>query len=396
MRISFSFFFFRPSASSGGLPSLARVKLGQHPTLWNASRAYYWPYAEDFVPSDGPPPSRFQSSALPSARMNYIRQLALGPLYTEKHLVCTLGWHFRSVSSSLPPMISDSSSSSPPTSIRSLMGKRSDIRKCLAHFFDTDVANILLGSIQKTKEMMLYRGGLAESPRLVDSPGAFPSYSNAKEDHMTSETSTVTRTKRRNETTRANHTCSSSSSLRTIRTFLHAPLSFSSFPASLSSPPSSPLEQGRMLSRRHACARGPITATVLMEVELAPSADITPMRALAYGKVLQHYFYGASCFSDPFLPSRLGEAKNNESDGMNEVKDWIPKDSLAVRSNEGKEEDGSAENFEGTDADNEAEAERCATAARHLREVFGVRYCEVPEMLDSSDYAFQDFWMKSS
>lgn len=445
MQPSLSFSLLRPGISSGIRRSCIHKRWPTTCSLWNACRPYYWPYAEDFVHPDGPSPSRIQSSSLPSSRMRQIEDAGLGPLYGERRIVCVLGWNFSptcptiataaaaaiptpstttshclpSSSSSLSLLRQRTSaggpiSSAPPHSIRSLMGRRISIRRCLAEFFDTEVENIILGSIKQTKEMMLYRSGLADSPRLMHGPGTVPSRA------------TITENRARRNTINEQYFCHSSSPSSStsssscsgvydesarIRTFLH---SFPS-PSSLSPPFPVSLMEGKKqevtlkrvkgegkpqeaLLSRLAYAPGPIAATVLMEVELAPSPHISPTVALRYGEVLQRYFYSSVSEIQELQIQYKGNNKRNERGNRLdsvieecEIERKIENQPFKLENHEKMMKEGGEDEEE-----KEEDVERCMSAVRYLKEVLGARYCEVPEVADCSDYAFQDFLLKNN
>lgn len=395
-------------ASSHALSSFssrASVSLSRSTTkaaaLCTARRTYYWPYPDDFVPVDGPPPSSFQSSAVPSRRMEQVKALALGPLHGERRVVCRLGWNF---DTSSPPSASPSSFHQTtsvssrtvvrPHSIRSLIACRSALRQCLAHFFHTDSNNVILNSLYRTTDMMLYRGGLPQSPRLADSPGALP---------FSLEGSTVPPTtcgassrmpsgkakdgdsSALSSSSSSNH---SSSSGRVVRTFLHSP------PILLRSlTSSSSTENGRMLSYGLGYARSPVAAKVLLEVELAPSPHITPVVALEYGRLLQEYFFDACCGPSALRSPLLVEEPVQHARRTGDESESVVREAVSMRRS--KKEDATEEmrrEFEARDDNDDGDVERCMKAVTLLREAFGVCYCEVPRTPDSSDYSFQQFW----
>lgn len=375
------------------LSSRASVSLSRSTTtaaaLRTNRRTYYWPYPDDFVPAGGPSPSSFQSSAVPSRRMEVVKALALGPLHGERRVVCRLGWNF-----DVPPPPSDSPSGR-PHSIRSLMACRPAIRQCLAHFFHTDSDNVILSSLQQTKKMMLFRGGLPQSPRLADGPGALPfSLDGSTMAPPTRGATSSSPPNKGNEGDSSSSSSSSSfsnhtsSSKMVVRTFLHSP------PILLHSPTSSSsTAKGRMLSYGLGYARSPVAAKVLLEVELAPSPHITPTVALEYGRLLQEYFFDARGATPASRLPLLEEEPVQRAKSTRDEKEGEDREAASMRrSNTEDTKEEMRQKPEVEDDNEDGDVERCRKAATLLREAFGVCYCEVPPTPDASDYSFQQFW----
>lgn len=166
---------------------MRRVQLGLTearaalPSLLASSRGYHWPYASDMVP-DGVSPSSFQASTVPSVRKNIIREYALGPLFGAQTPLCILGF--------FPPTTTEAgthgathrhlnhnhSDSSGRQLAAELIDAKRALRVALAELLSCDVKEVELGRIVLSKEMMLYRAGTPESPRLADGPGASGQY----------------------------------------------------------------------------------------------------------------------------------------------------------------------------------------------------------------------------
>ncbi|EPY26972.1 hypothetical protein STCU_05986 [Strigomonas culicis] len=120
-----------------------------HAPLCTARRAYYWPYNEDFVPA-GAATSSFQSSGVPSVRARIVREYALGPLFGARTPCCRLGF---------------------AQPARALLPHKAALRAQLAALLSCDPADLRLGDLEQTKEMLLHREALAEAPRLADGAG---------------------------------------------------------------------------------------------------------------------------------------------------------------------------------------------------------------------------------
>eukprot|EP00796_Vickermania_ingenoplastis_P007435 gene7435-5234_t len=342
--------------STATVPSLSTspaLRCGAGPTnsmsLRCARRTYYHAFADDFVPADGPQPSRFQSSAVPSIRQRLHKLFALGPLFGERRVVCTLGFqeaarcHTGGGASHTPVRLLGQANrdelhqqqrhrSASCLGIREMVARKPQIRSCLARFFDTPEENIVLGSLQQTKEMMLFRVGLPDSPRLADGPGAGSPPSSPQ--HLPSP--------------QARYTDSAAEAPHEVPVIREEQNNNDDAEESRQDV----LQRPALVAHPHrAIARQPIAATVLLDVEFAPAEDMTPERALAYGALLQQYFYECS-----------EAATAAQADGER-----------------GKDDEGAAER------------QRCRQCVQELRHLLGVAYCEVPLGPDSSDYAFLEW-----
>lgn len=131
----------------------APFAFGGSGSLHHAKRGYYWPYNEDFVPA-GAATSRFQASNVPSVRERIVQEYALGPLFGAATPCCVLG--FRNLSP------------------RQVLERKPALHAVLSAFLGGDAGQVRLGPVRACKEMLLYRGGTAESPRVADGLGARP------------------------------------------------------------------------------------------------------------------------------------------------------------------------------------------------------------------------------
>ncbi|KPA79116.1 putative mitochondrial hypothetical protein [Leptomonas pyrrhocoris] len=120
--------------------------------LVTVHRYYHWPYPDNFVP-DGATTSAFQSSPVPSVRERIVREYALSPLFGRRTPCCVLGF-------------ADAAST--------LVESKSELRRWIAQAFGKAEAEVELGPLCQTKEMMLHRSGTYESPRLADGAWSRP------------------------------------------------------------------------------------------------------------------------------------------------------------------------------------------------------------------------------
>ncbi|KAG5503425.1 hypothetical protein JKF63_05564 [Porcisia hertigi] len=120
--------------------------------LSTARRTYYWPHPENLVP-EGESTSLFQSSPVPSVRERIVREYALSPLFGGRTPCCVLGF-------------SDTA--------RDVLGRKARVRQWVAQILGKDEADVELGALLQTKEMMLHRSGTDESPRVADGDGSRP------------------------------------------------------------------------------------------------------------------------------------------------------------------------------------------------------------------------------
>ncbi|KAG5477976.1 hypothetical protein LSCM4_05372 [Leishmania orientalis] len=121
-------------------------------SLCASRRAYYWPYPENLVP-EGETTSPFQSSPVPSVRERIVREYALGPLFGSRTPSCVLGF---------------------AGSARDVLGRKGDVRRCVARILGKAELEVELGALLQAREMLLHRSGTDESPRLADGAGSRP------------------------------------------------------------------------------------------------------------------------------------------------------------------------------------------------------------------------------
>lgn len=98
------------------------------------SRAYLWPYKEDFVPK-GAATSRIQSSTLPSQRVRVLTAYALAPLFGASTRICSVG-------SLLSPA--------------ELMGSKGAIHAALCQCLSLQAGKIKLGSIVRLQSSQMH------------------------------------------------------------------------------------------------------------------------------------------------------------------------------------------------------------------------------------------------
>lgn len=282
-------------------------------SLCTSRRCYYWPYQEDFVPR-GVATSRFQSSGVPRVRQEIIQQLMQEPLHGERCVVCVLGWQL----GSRAPLPSVN-----PFLLRTSYNASSVLRK------HEETLEPKVNSTPNASGTVEMRSLIHQKPLLQRCLAQFFD-------------------------TDPSHVILGSFK-RTKEMMLLRPL-VGDAPRLLDGPHALP-QSLRGVHRWRQPHRRNIAATVLLEVALEASEDVTPSTALHYGALLQSYL----------VPSLDQFAEKNEEKGKRISSSSERKSEVAVR-------------------ELQEEEERCQLYAQTLKNQFHVVYCEVPQHPDCSDY----------
>lgn len=139
-------------ARGAALGAASAGVVASSPALLVARRGYFWPYPENLVP-EGASTSSFQSSPVPSVRDRIVREYALSPLFGQRTPCCVLGF---------------------ADAARDVVGRKAALRYHVAAALGRAEADVELGPLVQTKEMLLHRSGTDESPRLTDGAAGSP------------------------------------------------------------------------------------------------------------------------------------------------------------------------------------------------------------------------------
>lgn len=349
--------------SRSGSSSSGSVSCITHSSLSLSRRFYYPTFSDDLVPQDSPPTSRFQTSGNPALRESVITGYALAPLFAERRVVCRLGWRLRSryqqevVKS---PQFTTSNHNSQRDdgawSLDRIRHVRPAVRRCLAAFYDTLEENIVLGSLQSTRDMLLFRKGLGYSPRMKEDDGR-----------------RYERRGRGGREAAAASSSSTASSSMTLSTRKEVRVGGSSY----------------TIGPQHAActAMQPVVAAhILMDVSFA-DASVSRDAALEYGALLQSYLlqleeehHGG------------GAGGRSSSDNNEEAAGPLTTQNTDLQRGNNSNHNNNSDTCSTVEKEEETEAEvveaRCRACAAALREECGVFYCEVPQAPDESDHLF--------